>query len=81
MELTHKKYCYPGSNSTFYTVTWNPHQIDVTSDEITEWSVKTFGPCGYKEDEGRIRWTNDIESGSITFLHEEDLTMFKLRWE
>lgn len=81
MELTHKKYCYPGSKSTFYSVTWNPHQIDVTSTEITEWCVKTFGPHGYKEDEGKIRWTNDIESGSITFLQEEDLTMFKLRWE
>jgi hypothetical protein len=47
--------------------------------EITEWCEQTYGPLsttGYKNP----RWTNKMSWGVWHFKHEEDLTLFLLRW-
>ena len=48
MELTQKKYLYPGSNTTFYTVSW-VRSIEHTNKDIQKWCKKTFGKPGYNE--------------------------------
>ena len=81
MELTQKKYLYPGSKTTFYTVSW-VRSIEHTNKDIQKWCKKTFGKPGYNEKLEMVRWTDNIsESNTITFLQESDFMMFLLRWQ
>ena len=81
MELTQKKYLYPGSKTTFYTVAW-VRGVEHTNNDIQKWCKKTFGKPGYNDKLEAVRWTDNIsESNSITFLQESDFMMFLLRWQ
>lgn len=48
--------------------------------EMGQWCYNAFGPSGYRVGTGEVRWRDNIHYGEVTFSHEEDLTLFLLRW-
>ena len=80
MEFTRKKFYYPGSKRTVHSVTW-VRDLENDNKSIEKWCLDTFGPSGYREDTQDTRWVNNVNTGDITFLQEQDLVVFLLRWE
>ena len=77
MKLKQKQYNYP--SRTIYELSWDDI---VNKDEIQDWCEKNFGMGGYNEETKTTRWVNSIQTGnSLMFLLEEDMILFKLRWE
>lgn len=78
MIFTQKKYEYP--TSTVYQLSWE--QPGVNNIEIEDWCLKNFGKSGYNDETELVRWISSIhDNQSIMFLKEEDMILFKLRWE
>lgn len=78
MILTQKKYDYP--TSVVYQLSWEQPGVD--NGEIEDWCLKNFGKSGFNEETQLVRWVSSIHNNqSIVFLKEEDMILFKLRWE
>ena len=78
MIFSQKKYEYPTSN--VYQISWEGDgDLNV---EIEDWCLKNFGKSGFDEETQLVRWVSSIHyNQSIVFLREEDMILFKLRWE
>lgn len=77
MKLKQKQYNYP--SRTIYELSWDSDGVSNT--EIQDWCEKNFGKGGYNEETKITRWVNTISGNSVMFLLEEDMILFKLRWE
>ena len=87
MIFSQKKYEYPTSN--VYQISWEGDGTSSTTlgngilnGEIEDWCIKNFGKSGFNDDTQLVRWVSSIHNNqSIVFLREEDMILFKLRWE
>lgn len=78
-KLTHKTERYFGSNVNIHTVSWNK-DVDIDPKEVRKWCKKNFGKSGYDESTGSNRWLDYTKSNEVVLTHDDDLTLFILRW-